>query len=48
MTKSARIYNKKKEPAFSINSVEKTGQLFAKESTWTIFPHHINHKLKMY
>ena len=39
MTKEAKIYNEKKT-ASPINSVGKTGQPSAKESSWTIY-HHI-------
>ena len=39
MTKEARIYSGEKI-AFSINDVEETGQLYGKESNWTILPHH--------
>ena len=39
MPEEARKYNGEKT-AFSINGVEKTGQLHAKESNWTTFSHH--------
>ena len=40
MTKEAGIYNGEKT-ASSINGIGKTGQLYTKESHWTIFSHHI-------
>ena len=40
MTKEARIYNGEKTDS-SINGVEKTGQLHAKESNWTTSSHRI-------
>ena len=45
MTKKATIYNGGNR-AFSINGVEKTGQLHAKESNWTTFSHYIQKETK--
>ena len=42
MIKEARMYNGGKivsSTASEINDVEKTGQLYAKESNWTILPY---------
>ena len=46
MTKEARIYNEEKTVS-SINGVEKTGELYAKESTCTTISHYMQSKLKM-
>ena len=40
MTKEARIHNRERTVS-PINGVEKTGQIYAKESNWTTFSHHI-------
>ena len=45
MTKEVRIYNEEK--TVSLNGVEKTGELYAKESNCTTVSHYMQSKLKM-
>ena len=46
MRNEARIYKEEKTVS-SINGVEKTGELYAKESNCTTISHYMQDKLKM-
>ena len=46
MTKETRMYNGEKT-ASSINGIEKTGQLHAKESNQTKLPYYAQNKFEM-